>query len=81
MSNSSDRNGGKVYYILNDKLNNNLIKIVQKYNIVKIDKLYFNELRKSTNGIYRRFDSINEWKKIKNHYTINNKNYWYLVFN
>jgi hypothetical protein len=34
------KNGGKVYYILNDKLNNNLIKIIQQYNIkIRIDHI------------------------------------------
>jgi hypothetical protein len=27
-------NGGKVYYSLNSKLNNDLIKIIQQYNII-----------------------------------------------
>lgn len=48
-------NGGKVYYSLNNKLNNDLIKIIQQYNIIgnKYNKyLLMKDLISNTVGIY-----------------------------
>jgi len=50
-------NGGKVYYSLNSKLNNNLIKIIQQYNIRSPkyntpESDYYNELYYNIRSIY-----------------------------
>jgi hypothetical protein len=37
-------NGGKVYYVLENLLNNNLIKIIQQYNITTHKRIYMDLL-------------------------------------
>lgn len=75
-------NGGKVYYSLNSKLNNDLIKIIQQYNIIgnKYNKyLLMKDLISNTVGIYLRLNSLYYFNLTKTvNKRLNCKLYWFL---
>ena len=74
-------NGGKVYYTLNNKLNNNLINIIQKYNINKSNYNYLDDIIKTTACIrYLLFRNTIMFKnsKYKKYKIINS--IWYIKY-
>lgn len=74
-------NGGKVYYTLINTLNNNLIKIIQRYNIKYNITNYLKELKQKTSLILLN----NNVKRITNYkYSYASKckynYYWYVSY-
>ena len=59
-------NGGKVYYTLNDILNNNVIKMIQKYNIENknVDIIYAIRVFNITSGNLPTFTLLNKLKTV-----------------
>lgn len=61
------QNGGKVYYILKDHINNNLIKIIQKYNIIDkkiIDKKNIINLKYNFKMSYNEINFVKSYFKL-----------------
>lgn len=54
-------NSGKVYKVLIDKINNNLIKIIQEYNIIRNrnNEIHLKNLRRYTIWIKINLDNYN----------------------
>ncbi len=70
-------NGGNVYHTLLYKVNDNLVKIIQSYNIIEIDKgKYLDKLLSATNWLRFYIDNpnwihnSNQIKKIRNEHGI-----------
>jgi len=57
-------NGGKVYYVLENLLNNNLIKIIQQYNITIHKRIYMDLLEDIIYDIQLNLNFSNNWDKI-----------------
>lgn len=57
-------NGGKVYYALENLLNNNLIKIIQQYNITIHKRIYMDLLEDIIYDIQLNLNFSNNWDKI-----------------
>jgi hypothetical protein len=59
-------NGGKVYYVLNDNLNNNIIKMIQKYLIksIKVDIIHIIETFRITSDNLPKFTLLNKLRTV-----------------
>lgn len=66
-------NGGKIYYILKNSLNNNLLKIIQNYNLINILNVKFNKYIIELNMTF--ILSKTSYNKRCNKYYLNLNNY------
>lgn len=75
-------NGGKLYYTLITKLNNDLIKIIQSYTInVNKKGLLYEELLRSTKTLWYQLDTKNTRNVGYNKFNLTKESRWYLYSN